>query len=291
MYQLQKSLVRLNFWTLAIITVMAMFVTALMPSPSHAVGEYQPAAAEAASVRLAGEAISALREHGSTLVKTPAAGESSAHWVSTLTSGNAGKLEIPRNPAEAIRFTDLSDTALEITPITSSDHDGTVTAEGVITYPTSAPSIRSAIPTHSGLQLLTTLSGPSAPERYTYEIHLPSGASLKPSADGGVQALRSDGSLLTAATAPWARDANGQKVPTHFEIVGNKLIQVVDHREVENISYPVVADPFWLAPAVIRCLIGLNLNSLTITRIAQAGTPQDIIAAGGYAALRCVMGR
>ena len=291
MYQLQKSLVRLKFRTLAIITVMAMFVTALIPSPSHAVDTHPPTPAETASVQLAGEAVSALKGHASSLVKTPAAGESSARWASTLTSENAGKLEIPRNPEEAIRFTDLDETTLEITPVASSSHEGAVTAEGVITYPTSAPSIRSAIPTHSGLQQLTTLIDSSAPERYAYEIHLPSGASLEPSDDGGVQALRSDGSLLTAAAAPWARDANGLNIPTRFEIDGNKLVQIVDHRDAKNISYPVVADPFWLAPAVVRCLIGIGINGPTITRIMQTGTPQAIIAAGGYAAVRCLMGR
>lgn len=43
---------------------------------------------------------------------------------------------------------------------------------------------------------------------------------------------------------PWAVDANGRRVPTHFEVDGNTLIQHVDHHS-EEFTYPVTADPKW----------------------------------------------
>ena len=43
---------------------------------------------------------------------------------------------------------------------------------------------------------------------------------------------------------PWARDANGAEVPTHYEITGTTLTQIIDHR-MEPYAYPIVADPFW----------------------------------------------
>lgn len=42
--------------------------------------------------------------------------------------------------------------------------------------------------------------------------------------------------------APWATDANGNDVATHYEVVDGSLVQVVDHRS-SGVAYPVVADP------------------------------------------------
>lgn len=80
-------------------------------------------------------------------------------------------------------------------------------------------------------------------------------------------------------------------IPTHYVVNGNTLTQIVEHTSVPNVAYPVVADPFWLAPWAIRCLMGIGLNSVTITRIMSTGSPQAILAAVGYAGLRCIMGR
>ena len=47
---------------------------------------------------------------------------------------------------------------------------------------------------------------------------------------------------------PWAKDANGQDVPTHYEIDGTIVTQIVEHKG-DDVAYPVVADP------KIRCKI------------------------------------
>jgi hypothetical protein len=41
---------------------------------------------------------------------------------------------------------------------------------------------------------------------------------------------------------PWAVDTNGRSVPTHFEVRGAALVQVVDHH-TGDFAYPIVADP------------------------------------------------
>ena len=121
-------------------------------------------------------------------------------------------------------------------------------------------------------------------------MDLPEGAKLSKLTDGSVEIHSAHGELLSVVSAPWAYDANGSQVPTHYEISGNTLTQVVNHTD-QDVAYPVVSDPFWLAPWVIRCLTGSGINGPTITRIASSGTTGAIIAAGGYAALRCVLGR
>lgn len=50
--------------------------------------------------------------------------------------------------------------------------------------------------------------------------------------------------LVGGVDAPWARDANGAEVPTHFEVEGNVLTQVVEHKSGE-FAYPITADPAW----------------------------------------------
>ncbi|MDR3070981.1 MAG: hypothetical protein LBU38_08285, partial [Propionibacteriaceae bacterium] len=43
--------------------------------------------------------------------------------------------------------------------------------------------------------------------------------------------------------APWAVDANGESVDTHYEITGDGITQVIDADS--NTAYPVTADPWW----------------------------------------------
>ena len=52
--------------------------------------------------------------------------------------------------------------------------------------------------------------------------------------------------------APWALDADGNTVPTHFEVDGDTITQIVETDETT--AYPVVADPHftwgWLSGTV-----------------------------------------
>ncbi|BAJ74497.1 hypothetical protein MTES_1533 [Microbacterium testaceum StLB037] len=43
--------------------------------------------------------------------------------------------------------------------------------------------------------------------------------------------------------APWATDATGASVPTHYEVRGDRLVQIVT--PTASTAYPVVADPTW----------------------------------------------
>jgi len=75
----------------------------------------------------------------------------------------------------------------------------------------------------------------------------------EPEDDGSVLASRADGTAIGRVAKPWARDANGAEVPTHFEIAGTTLTQIIDHRSGPY-AYPIVADPFWdTAWKVTKC--------------------------------------
>ncbi|MCH6471156.1 hypothetical protein [Sinomonas terrae] len=162
--------------------------------------------------------------------------------------------------------------------------------DGAIAFPSSKRSSNAVIPTQVGVQMLTSITSIDAPTRYAYEIELGEGQRLE-LADKGVVVVNADGSIRAAAGAAWAKDANGRDIPTKYEVSGRMLTQVVDHANAAGIAYPVVADPFWLAPWVVRCLMGIGLNSAQITRIAQSGSAWAIASSFGYAAVRCVLGR
>ncbi|MCQ4119695.1 hypothetical protein [Rhodococcus tibetensis] len=53
-----------------------------------------------------------------------------------------------------------------------------------------------------------------------------------------------DGNPVSTIDAPWAYDANGTPIPTHYEIRDGQLVQVVDTAGIENLVYPILADPF-----------------------------------------------
>lgn len=44
--------------------------------------------------------------------------------------------------------------------------------------------------------------------------------------------------------APWAYDANSKTVPTHYEVNGTKLTQIIEHKN-GGFAYGITADPFW----------------------------------------------
>jgi hypothetical protein len=67
---------------------------------------------------------------------------------------------------------------------------------------------------------------------------------------------------------PWSVDANGEVLPTRYEVDGESLIQVVD---TENAAFPVVADP---APLIVfgllaagRALAGIAARAFATTTI------------------------
>ena len=62
--------------------------------------------------------------------------------------------------------------------------------------------------------------------------------------DGSVTATDAAGEIIAVADVPWAVDATGHEVPTHYEVEGTTLIQVVEHRG-GNFAYGITADPNW----------------------------------------------
>ncbi|MDN4613389.1 DUF2599 domain-containing protein [Leifsonia sp. F6_8S_P_1B] len=108
--------------------------------------------------------------------------------------------------------------------------------------------------TDGSVQIITILESGDAPSRYTYDFSAKDGAHLDPS--GPLLAVRDDSGSRVATIAPaWAVDADGRSVPTHYEVSGNSLTQVVDHRS-GTFSYPIVADPYLGQALIARVDLG-----------------------------------
>lgn len=86
----------------------------------------------------------------------------------------------------------------------------------------------------------------SAPEEYSYSF--PGVDAIVLDSETGVAFLfayvNGEPELVGGVDVPWARDAKGVEVPTHFKVHGNVLTQVVEHKS-GDFAYPITADPSW----------------------------------------------
>ncbi|MFS0910546.1 hypothetical protein AB3M89_02060 [Microbacterium sp. 179-I 3D2 NHS] len=93
------------------------------------------------------------------------------------------------------------------------------------------------------VQIITTIESSAAPTEYSFNLTLPEDASLRMNEDGSIVAYSETGAFVAGVHKPSAVDADGDAVPTHFTIDGNRLTQFVAHDDTD--AYPIVTDP-WL---------------------------------------------
>lgn len=113
--------------------------------------------------------------------------------------------------------------------------------------------------TDGSVRTLSVLTGASAPTQQTYRVDMPAGASLRELPEGGVAVVNAAEYVVAVIAAPWARDASGRSVPTHYEVSGNLLTQVTNHA---GFNYPVVVDPvilgvvvsWWMLMRIAACV-------------------------------------
>lgn len=99
-------------------------------------------------------------------------------------------------------------------------------------------------PLDNGVRLLTVIESSQAPTEYGFAFD--GGSDLTPTTfeDGSLVLHDPQGEHRGYVHAPWAFDATGRAVPTHFEWRSGMLIQVVEHAR-EPFEYPVASDPTW----------------------------------------------
>lgn len=152
-------------------------------------------------------------------------------------------LDIPANASEGVGLT-AGDFSLSIgLPNADEASKGARVSGGATAYPSEGDSANAVVPVRGGVQLLSVIEGVDADETYSYPLTLPDGHSLESTPDGGAQIIDARGTVKVVFEPAWAKDAAGVDVPTHYEVHGDTLSQVVEHRSASDVSYPVVADP------------------------------------------------
>ncbi len=131
-------------------------------------------------------------------------------------------------------------------PFASEAKHASVEQNGVVSFDNNNGSVTvPVVKTDGGVQINTVIAGPDAPQRYEYPLALPAGSTVVEK-DGGILIFNAAGESLGTFLAPWAFDAKGAAVATHYEVNGTTLTQVVEHTTAN--SFPVVADPSYYPP-------------------------------------------
>ncbi|MGH1550722.1 hypothetical protein ACRAWB_16665 [Leifsonia poae] len=149
-----------------------------------------------------------------------------------------GRVEVPVDPADGLSLGNSVQIGLPFAQQASDATDSQL--PGVVAYDnkngsTTVPLIKA----DGAVQINTVIDNASAPKRYDYPIDVPDWASLTQDANGTVAIVEADGSPLRVLGEAWAKDADGEAVPTHYEVRGNTLTQVVDF--TDHTAFPVVA--------------------------------------------------
>src|SRR6218665_158034 len=233
--------------------------------------------------------LESLRDSSGDLLANPIGSKAQGDAAAVATTDSGISIEIPIEAADGVSLRNTDGSAFRI-GLPQADNEAALLSDGSVVYTSENSTASTVIPTEAGVQMLTTITDQSAPTRFPYHVGLGPGQIIQLTDNGGAVIVNADGvSEMTVAPA-WAEDAIGQSIPTHYEIEGEALVQVVEHTSTPGVAYPIVADPFWIPWIAARCLLGLGLNWAMIARIASLPAG-GIQAAFGYAAARCLMGR
>ena len=96
-------------------------------------------------------------------------------------------------------------------------------------------------PRARGAELSYQLRSAASPEEHALEFELPAGGRLAEGRDGQVDVVKGD-EVIGSASAPVVWDADGEPLPATQEVVGDRLVVGVAHRD-RDVNYPVVIDP------------------------------------------------
>ncbi|TFV29921.1 hypothetical protein E4K10_46320 [Streptomyces sp. T1317-0309] len=207
-----------------------------------------PAQANSSSPSPAAQAAAVVEKAtGTADLADPSPARGAAAQAVTESQGGRITVTAPASTAGAVTSETQGGDVASIGLPATHDVQGTEEGNGTIVYLNAARSTDLAVqPTSDGgVRTLVTLKDSRANTEQRFQLTLPEGSQLVHDSDGGYEIVKeiADGSFLTVGIveAPWAKDANGKPVPTHYEVSGNTLIQKID--TTADTAFPVVADP------------------------------------------------
>jgi hypothetical protein len=165
------------------------------------------------------------------------------------------EVQVPTNTSEPIVLSNASKGTIAV-ELPFSEEAATQEKSGTLHEFDNANGSRTVplVKTDGSVQITTILDGRGAPTRFEYGFSIGAGRYLDQ--DGVLIAAReSDGTWVAGVAPAWAVDAKGQAVPTHYEVSGSTLVQVVDHLD-QSFTYPIVADPYLGQSLISRVDVG-----------------------------------
>jgi len=152
-------------------------------------------------------------------------------------------IDVPTDPTDGIDIGVADGKNVNVSlPFADSAANAEQLSAGVVSYDNRNDSQTVPVVVDDGSVVIhTVIDSASAPSNYEYDFDLPEGSTFQLQPSGDVVALSDKGDFEFAIAAPWAKDADGNAVPTRYEVSGNELSQVVEHNE--SSAYPIVADP------------------------------------------------
>ena len=126
-------------------------------------------------------------------------------------------------------------------------------------------------------RIMTIAKGPDAPTRVDYTFP----GSVLTAQDDGTVLVEVDGVPASTVLPAWSIDADGNEVPTWYEISGDTLTQVVEHH---GAAYPVVSDPAsvgfcWLNWLPAICIKYTRAETVTAYNQMALGAAATVVGA------------
>ena len=155
------------------------------------------------------------------------------------------RVAVPETPRGSVSVSAADGSTVAIgLPVADASSDAAVSPAGTVTYGTAETGASAVQPLQDGVRILAVTAKPG-PQEFRFPLDLPTGTALTPRADGGYDITQqvSEGVALVKGSidAPWAKDATGAAVATHYRLEGSTLTQIVEP-DASTVG-AVVADP------------------------------------------------
>lgn len=197
---------------------------------------------------------------------------SDAHASKVTSSDSAGRVTATiTQPGEAVPPIDLPPESLAAA-------GGRVDQGGQEKLTTNTP--ETTIQTRAlddGMQTIIVFDNAKAVNEVPFQLDVTSGLTPQLRPTGAIDYLNREGVAVAGVAAPWAVDANGHNLPTHFTLSGNTLTQHVEFNE--QTAFPVIADPRWWQMA-ISTAAGAAVGAAVVAGVPGVGPTVGGIVGG-----------
>jgi hypothetical protein len=156
------------------------------------------------------------------------------------------ELDIPGDLAEGVA---MARGQLRIKPATDAATEPTLSDNKVFYGNAQTDTDVVVAPTARGFETFTQLRSADSPERLTFDVEVPGGATLRqeqpPGREQGeapIEVVSPGGKRIATISPPRALAADGEPVAVDYTIEGMRVTMKVAHRELD-VAYPILVDP------------------------------------------------